>query len=307
MSDKCLKNDTMFIRSGSGFIPEGIRREGYRVETPYYEGGMILRILREVCFRCKLPFRSLWYNKRVRDFSGKSIIIYDPLITADYLRWLQKQGKWNLIFFYGNMVGRARHIQPDAIPEGIARWTYDSHDSRKYGMNLNTRMCYYASYCQEKREPEYDLLFVGRDKGRGEFLFQLEKEMHAAGMKTFFRVIGDTRLEKHKDKRYGAEMPYEQICALIARSRAILNVTLPNQEGLSVRDFESVANDVKLITTNPKIMEREIYNENNILVIDTVDTARIREFLEKPFVPYTKEMKEAFSLDKWIDEMTGKG
>lgn len=298
-----LRDNILFIRAGGGFIADGWRRSGFRVEKPYLEAGLFVRILREIWFRAKLPFREIWYNKEIKNYTGKYLIIYDPLITRHFLDWLRKENRWEILFFYGNMVGRARHLHPDAIPADIQKWTYDPFDSRTYGLHLNKRLSYFKSFCCPKEETEYDLLFVGRDKGRVDFVCDLERKLNERGLRTFFRIVGDTRFTKHKDKRYGPEMPYEEICQLVAKSKAILNITMPGQEGLTIRDFEAICNNVKLITTNPKLKEHSFYHENNILVIDTADAEKIDAFLALPFVPYEESLLQELSLEKWLEEM----
>lgn len=298
-----IRNQVLFIRAGDGFIPKGIKMEGFSVEKPYYEGGLLLRILREAWFRLKIPFKSIWYNKQVKKFQGEHLIIFDPQITADYLTWLKKQNRWTISFVYGNMVGRARHLTPPEIPEGIQCWTYEKKDSQTYGIKLNERKVYYSSYCREKQPEKYDVLFVGRDKGRLTYISELEQKLNEIGLKTFFRIIGDTRFEKRKDRRYGTEMPYEEICDLIACSKAILNVALPGQEGLTMRDFEAICNNVKLITTNKKIVEQSFYNPNNILAIDEIDAEEIKRFLDIPLIPYSEETRNSFCLEAWVQEL----
>lgn len=300
---KCLEENVLFIRAGDGFIPEGIRREGFRVEKPFVEKGLLLRLVREAWFRLKLPFKDFFYNKSVLEFEGEYLIIYDPQITQDYLEWLLAKKKWKIVFFYGNMVGRARHLHPTQIPKEIDVWTYDGHDSRAYGIQLNSRMAYYRSYCQPKQETKYDLMYVGRDKGRIDFLTELERSLNQAGIKTFFRIVGDTRFEKKKDPRYGKEMTYDEVCSVIAQSRAILNITLPNQEGITVRDFEAICNNVKLITTNSAITKKDYYDPARILVIDEINVEQIIHFLDMPYKSYESEHTDLFEIRKWIEVM----
>ena len=185
----------------------GLQRLGYPVIDPYcYGKNLLLRICREICFRLKLPGRSLWYNKAVLESDPKVIIVYDPLITRDYLKWLHKK-KCNsrLIFFYRNMVGKARHIRPDQVPSGIDRWTFDAHDSRRYGLKRNTRCYYFPELCLPKHhETEFDVLYVGRDKGRAEYILMLESEFNRLGLTTYFHIVGDGRFQtkgKHSTSR----------------------------------------------------------------------------------------------------------
>lgn len=300
-----IRDKVLFIRAGQAAVPKGDSPNAFAGDSPYVEGGLFKRILREAWFRLRLPFKEIWYNKRILSFQGEYLLIFDPLITRDYLLWLQKQNKWKLIFYYGNMVGRARHITPDQIPEGIPVWTYDDNNSRTYGLRYNTKSGFDPACCCEKQESVYDVVYVGKDKGRGPFIFRLEKELNAAGLRTFFRVVPETRFDKNKDPRYGESMPYQQICQLVAKSRAILNVGLPGQEGVTVRDVEAVWNNVKLITTNSKTAERNFYDPNNVLIIDenTVTPEQIQAFLDLPYHPYSREFQEEFTTTRWVQEM----
>ena len=126
-----------------------------------------------------------------------------------------------------------------------------------------------------------------------------------AGLKTFFRVVPETRFEKNKDPRYGEPIPYDEICKLIARSRAILNVALPGQEGHTIRDTEAIWNNVKLITTNQKTAQRAYYNPANILVVseETVSAQQIIDFLNTPFEDYPEAVQQDCTQVAWVKEI----
>ena len=302
-----IRNDVLMIHAGSKGSALNDDPQHFASMAPYTNKTLFTRILREIWFRCKLPCAHIWYNKQIESFEGKHLLVYDPQITREYLLWLQKHNKWTIHFYYGNKVGRARHIRPDKIPAGIPVWTYDDRDSREYAMNDCTKAGGNPRSFYEKQEPAYDVLYVGKDKGRGEFIFRLEQELKNAGMKPFVRVVGDTRFQKKKDPRYGPGMPYDEICQLIAKSRAILNVALPGQEGHTIRDTEAIWNNVKLITTNAKTAERFYYRPENILVVDekNVTVEQIREFLDAPFIPYEPELQNCFLTSEWVREIVG--
>lgn len=300
-----IRQDVLFVGAGCQKTELNEDPQNFAAIQPFRNKNLFTRILREIWFRLHLPFKELWYNKEVEAFTGKHLIVYDPQITRAYLQWLQKHNKWQIHFYYGNKVGRARHITPDKVPAGIPIWTYDDRDSRDYGLNYCTKSGGNPACFYEKQEPEYDLLFIGKDKGRGEFVFRLEKELNEAGLRTFFRVVPETMFDKNKDPRYGDPMPYDEICKLIAKSRAILNVALPGQEGHTIRDTEAIWNNVKLITTNQKTAERDYYNPANILVAqeNTITVQQVKEFLEVPFVDYSKETQENCTTVAWVKEI----
>ena len=151
------------------------------------------------------------------------------------------------------MIGKAKNLPPDEIPDGIEIWTYDDHDSRKYKIRLYKNYWINDGLVRKKQEPEYDVFFIGRDKGRGEELLKLQQQFQKMGLKTKFIITKDGKLSRSKPY-YHSEISYEQVLDLDTKSRAILNMTMPDQEGVTLRDMESVAIGIKLITTNEKII-----------------------------------------------------
>ena len=301
---KTHKQSFIVIRVGNDMIVSGLRRSGYSVIEPYHGNNLSLRIFRELWFRLKLPGRSLWYNKTILKMDPKLIIIFDPLITRDYLMWLLKR-KCNskINFFYNNMVGKARHIRPDQIPSGINKWTFDPQDSRKYKLKRNGRIYYCPEFCLPKHhEPEIDILYVGRDKGRAEYILSLEREFNKLGLKTYFHIVGDTRFETKKKPYYKPAIEYDVICQLIAKSKAILNIGMENQEGITIRDTEALFNKVKLITTNTHVVEYDFYDARNIFVLGQRDLAELPDFLKEPFAEIPEHIRERYTLDLWLEE-----
>lgn len=284
-----MKNDSLIITAKRGYTTQGLRKVGYTVLYPYRDKTFLGRCLREVWFRLGLP-ESVWYNKAVTKLEPKHITVQDPQITRAYLLWLQKKfPDITLHFQYDNLVGRARHLRPDQIPEGIDASTYDAADSEKYGLRLRGSGGYFPDYIGKKRPTKYDVFFVGKDKGRGEYLMDLQKQMQELGLKTKFIITADGRFSKRKPY-YSRSIPYEKVIEYDNESRAILNVTMPGQVGATMRDYESVYNQVKLITTNPHIRDFDIYKEENVFILGERDLSELPAFLEAPFVPLDEEI-----------------
>lgn len=287
---EAMKDQTIIITAKRGYTTEGLRKVGYTVLYPYRDRTFFGRCLREVWFRLGLP-ESAWYSREVTKLEPKYITLHDPQITREYLLWLQKEfPKAKLHFQYDNMVGNARHLFPDQIPEGIDASTYDAGDSEKYGLRLrDTGGGFFPSYIGTKRPTKYDVFFVGADKGRGEYLMELQKQMQELGLKTKFIITADGRFAKRKPY-YSRRISYEKVIEYDNESRAILNVTMPGQVGATMRDYESVYNQVKLITTNPHIKNFDIYKEENVFILGERDLAELPAFLSTPFVPLDEEI-----------------
>ena len=300
---KINKEDVIIITPVKGYSFEGPRSEGYKVYKPYIEHNFFERLLRELWFRVRFLPNRIWYNKDLLPTTPKYILVSDPLITVDYLEWLHiKFPNAQLNFAYGNMVGKATHLKPHQIPSYYRVWTYDKYDSDKYGIRLSKTSVYYHSFVKPKENAEYDVVYVGADKGRGDFLLQLESKLNEMGMRTKFVIVKDGKFARGKSY-YQKRLTYDEITSLIVKSKAILNVALENQQGITVRDMESLFFDVKLLTTNNNIKNTDIYNTNNVYIIEDLSLKCLQQFMSLPHIPLSNEIKDLHTFDKYIEEI----
>lgn len=297
--------NTIFIMASTGYARKAIEKKGMRVFSPYWGNHMPLRIFREACF--KLPFlpTALWYNKEILCGRYEYINIIDVNITSDYLKWIKRNyPKAQINFIYNNMVGKARNIVPEKIPEGIRVWTYDDYDARKYGIRLFNNYWIHEMIFKQRKKPEYDVFFVGRDKGRGENLLKLERRLQSMGLKTKFIITIDGKMAKKK-LYYQKPLSYEEVIDYDTRSRAILNFTMENQEGVTMRDMESVAIGVKLITTNRSIVRKDLYAKNNVFILGVDNIGELPGFLALEYIDIWDDIKENHTFEAMLDEITG--
>lgn len=301
---KANKTNVLFITASKGFSREGVIGDGYNVVFPYVEHNLLERILREFCFRIPFLPSRLWFNKEVHNYLANYIFVSDPLITVEYLKWVQKVfPNAQLNYSYGNMIGRAKHVLPSQIPLGWRVWTYDDNDARKYGLRLYHTNAYPKFYLKPLQTIEYDVLFVGADKGRGEYLLQLQGKMISMGLRTKFIIAPDGRLSKKKSY-YHKPIPYREVVDLIVRSKAILNVAMEGQEGMTLRDLESMFFGVKLLTTNRNVVNFDLYCPENVYIVDGLNIDDLPHFLELKMVNVPEDVKECHSLDHFVKVLT---
>lgn len=297
-------NTAIVMAAESGYAYDGYKSENYNVFCSYKHIGLFLRCVREIYFMIPFLPQTIWYDKKIISFNPKFIIIRDAIITKQYLVWLQRVFPNSQInFVYENMVGRAKHIMPNQIPKGIRIWTYDSGDSETYLLNLTKTMAYFSSFIMPKGDVKYDVLFVGKDKGRGDWLIELEKYLNQKGYRTKFIITKDTKLSREKPY-YKKEVPYSQIADWVSHSRCIINVSMPGQKGITVRDMESLFNKVKLITTNESIKDVSFYNPRNIFIITKENWGDIPNFLDDEYDDSISIDLSLHSVDAVIRKLT---
>ncbi len=298
------KKNLAFVMVSGGYKYDGFTKEGYHVFSPYVKTGLFLRLLREICFR--LPFlpKKIWYNRKIITENLKYIIVFDALITSHYLRWLKGIFPDTKIFFkYENMVGKARHLLPNEIPSDIQIWTYDGYDSEKYHINCYKNYIYFQAFVRPRKDPEYDVFYVGRDKGRGEYLLKLEKEMKKLGLKTKFIITSDGRFASKKPYHQN-ELNYMEIVDYLTKSRAVLNVVMENQHGVTLRDAEAVFFNLKLITTNSHIIHADFYSPDRVFILGEGDMDELKGFVREKAVPVDVDLLKKHSISGMIDEIT---
>lgn len=95
-------------------------------------------------------------------------------------------------------------------------------------------------------------------------------------------------------------MSLSEVGQRMAQSRAIIDINRPNQLGLTMRTIETVGVRRRLVTTNNDIKNYDIYNENDVLIIDRHHPSIPDGFLEREGIPYDDGIRSRYSLRSWL-------
>ena len=87
------------------------------------------------------------------------------------------------------------------------------------------------------------------------------------------------------------------------KSRVILDINHPDQVGLTMRTFEAIGANKKIITTNEQIKNYNFYNPINILIINRNSIQLNEEFFKTPYQKIEKDIYYNLSLDGWVKEI----
>jgi spore maturation protein CgeB len=97
------------------------------------------------------------------------------------------------------------------------------------------------------------------------------------------------------------KLNHHQIIDFYKKTKSVLDINKPFQNGLTIRTFEVLASGRKLITTNSDIKNYPFYCPENILVIDREDIQLKPEFFATDFKEIDQEVLYKMSLDSFID------
>jgi hypothetical protein len=88
---------------------------------------------------------------------------------------------------------------------------------------------------------------------------------------------------------------------LYANSKVVLDINHPNQKGLTMRTFETIGAQRKLITTNEDIKRYSFYNPNNILVINRKNPELNESFFYSDYEPIEDSIYNKSSIKGWLE------
>ena len=144
-----------------------------------------------------------------------------------------------------------------------------------------------------------DLLFVGTDKGRKDFLLNLKSQLEQNKVACDFKIVDNFR--SLFSRKYSREVSYKNLCRLNKRTSAILDVVQDGQTGLTLRIMEGLLFDKKIVTTNAAIrMDKDFKDNPNIYVITKDNIKELYTFLKKPMVEYPNNLKAKYSFTNWL-------
>lgn len=284
------------------YIFEGIKDMGYQIVLPYKDYNLLLRSIREVWFRLHLPGRRLWYNPELKKVDADVIIFKDSNMIPDLFTWVKEyHPNARFVVDYDNRV--CTTLDPNTIPIDIEKWSYDPDDCKEYGMIRKVGGFFDIYRIRELEEPVYDVLYLGRDKGRAKTLFELEDKFKSMGLKTYFHITADHRYLFWKHSYYKPMMPYTDYLELEKRSRAILNIMPEGQRAITQREMETIYNNVKCITNNKYLLEWELYHPDRFFILGVDDIETLPDFLSRPCPPAPEEVLYKASYDYGMEMM----
>ena len=181
-------------------------------------------------------------------------------------------------------------------------FTFDSLNARKYGIKYKNTVCPVPKVDDSKNSAqECDVYFVGLDRGRYEILNKYYENFLKIGLSCKFIVLRD-RMSSAKEKtlrfsskRISQGENYDNILA----AKAVLDLPVSEQSGLTQRPLEAIFLGRKVITDNQNIKNEKIYDERNIFVLSDENLGGLSDFVSSPFHDVDAT---SYQIDEWIKE-----
>jgi hypothetical protein len=223
------------------------------------------------------------------------------------------------IFIFYTWDSFTNHAHPINILKYFDRkFTFDPNDAIKYDLNFRP-LFFLNSFKDIKNKSNneicYNLLFLGTaHSDRFRIVTEIVNWCSRNNLTYFCYYFLQGRLvflyKKLLDKSF-KEFEYNKlsfnsldlnsIIELYKKSNVILDINHPGQTGLTMRTFESIGANKKLITTNSEIKKYCFYNPKNILVIDRNNIKIEKRIFDSEYEDIESEIYDKLSIDGWIN------
>ena len=228
-----------------------------RLYMPYYE---LPRKVKELCHRYE-RVNILFHNASLRKPRY-------PQAVFDYIR--KYPVTLNLISLDAHdhtyVCSYANMLCEKGIFDSVM--TFDPEDAKRYNMEFCSTP--YSKLCFDEIKEESQLYFCGTDAGRMYGLYQLwlnvEVKYDLVGCQAFREFfLRDPGICFHKEY-----VEYPRLLKEMQKATCILDFTQSGQSGFTLRPYEAVVYNKKLLTNNKRIFEFRFYDERYMRYFEQV-------------------------------------
>lgn len=260
----------------------------------------------------RLPAKHIWYPSYFKHSFANNLPLcfifnsrwmkYPHL--REYLLYLKHRYNAKLVCFYQDLVDAHRHVKFHKIFHLFDLiLTYDKGDAEKYGLTYHPTV--YSNYKVDNDEniPGSDVYFVGSAKDRLALVFDVFYRLKKEGIACDFYLSGVPSSKKIEEDglHYIHKMSYIENLKHVVRTKCILEIVQGNAKGSTLRTWEAIMYDKKLLTNNLTIANDFYYDGNYISLLNGnyIDVDFIKQHHS-----YNNPYKNQINPEKLLDFIT---
>ena len=213
-------------------------------------------------------------ENKVVVFTNESLVY----LEKDYVVKLKEQGIRLVMVLIDPMsatydsVTKAKDVMEAVEFDQV--YTFNPLDSEKYGYAYCNAL-YSDIVPADKRDTQFDFCYVGNVKNRLPLFKQIIEMFKKHEVKAFMKLsCFRPGIAKQIPKQYVGfmkVMDYEDVLTAVKESNCIFDITQEGQSGVTLRYYEAVKYNKKLLTNNVNIKKLPFYDERYIKFYETVE------------------------------------
>lgn len=261
----------------------------------------ILKVLRRIWFKLNIPFKHIWYSKefKINIASKDSIIVFDSLLGLEIFSYIKRNAPCTKQHFWLWNTCTLSMKKISYVKKFAKVWSFDIGDVEKYDINYNHQ--FYGNYLSTTTtyNSKNGLLFIGRDKGRLSLLLKVAEFCKQNNIKYYFYIFGESKETNDPNIVFSNSfLTYTDVMRLIDNSAVLLDLVKVGQIGMTLRLLEGVFNSRKILTNNDSIIKSDLYNSNNIYLLNEENIEGLNLFVKTDII--NSAVKEKYTFDDWI-------
>lgn len=192
-------------------------------------------------------------------------------------------------------------------------FSFDRDDTKTHPF-FSFRPTFFLDYFRDGliqyKNREFDLYYIGqiREVKRIEIIKSFFDNLSKKNMNLFIKLFKDRKNKQihiPENILLSKKISYSENIQNMKNSKVTIDISYKQQTGLTLRCFEALATETKIITDNADILNYDFYNPNNIFYIkDISDIPNIpEEFFKNEYHKTDKEILYKYSIDGFLDDI----
>lgn len=184
-------------------------------------------------------------------------------------------------------------------------YSFEEDDCIKYNF---TKISNFYIHKSTNATPAYDAFFFASKDARLNNVIKLITYLRQKNWNAEALIVAKKTKSKSKPINVKGvtitenSTPFSQIYQYADNTKVVIDISHPNQKGLSMRPYECIGLERKLITNNAEIKNYDFYNPSNIYVIENFDNLDIPDsFLEQPYKKLPTVISEKYHISNWLN------
>lgn len=277
--------------------------QGYLMSTIFKERNKLVKLISKIDLYTKLNLGKFFFNSQWKSKIHKvtKIIIVAHPDSISLVKYVSKYFPNICVnVWYNNPV--KKEISPELFKKYNCKvWSFDKKDSDVFDLFFNGQYVDIKPLRNHKQdEKNYDVVFIGQDKGRLKYLLSLKDFFDDNEIVSYYHIIDTNDYDGEYD--FLNRISYSDVIKIESSSKAILEINQEGQNGNSLRALEALVMGIKLITNNADIREEPYYNEQNIFILENDNLDKLPSFLSTSFSTISDSIIYHHTFEGWISK-----
>ncbi|WP_288531061.1 hypothetical protein [uncultured Bacteroides sp.] len=298
-------NDIMFVGFPGSIFSSLLEKHGIFVISPYK---YCTRYAYKVRFLLNWAHLKLGYlselNDSILNYQAKVIIVEGSLIFEPFIKKLRESFPDATIkYLYPNIVADKASLHPDVLRKyGCKLYSWDIRDCLKYKLIL-TKSFYDKNILKLADRFDYDLCFIGTDKGRYATVKSIKNYADRNGLRFYMHVCPTFNFLRFLHSYYKKPLAYNDYLFVVSKSRCIIDFVRSGQSGTTMRTMEAIFSGQKIISNNDYLKKMDFFLPENIYILKDGNFDGLKDFLLKETVPVDEAILKTYSFEYWYNHL----